>query len=32
MGSFKEMLSDLEIWNIIAYLRNEAKNEDIRNN
>ena len=32
MGSFKEILSDLEIWNIIAYLRNEAKNEDITNN
>ncbi len=32
MGSFEEILSDSEIWNIIAYLRNEAKNQNTENN
>ena len=32
MGSFKEILSDSEIQNIIAYLRNEAKNQNTENN
>ena len=32
MGSFEEILSDSEIWNIIAYLKNEAKNQNTENN